>query len=64
MNEHYLEWLFLREHIGYWVDQKSCNENLISYRIQDKEYDIEKMKARYIKLTKMLLKDYELDKEE
>lgn len=64
MNEQYLEWLFLREHIGYWVDEKSCNENLISYRIQDKQYDIEKMKARYIELSKMLLKDYELWKQE
>lgn len=61
MSEKYLEWLFLREHIGYWVDQKSCNENLISYRIQDKEYDIEKMKERYIGLTKQLLKGYEQD---
>lgn len=60
MNEKYLEWLFFREHIGYWIDHKSCNEDLISYRIQDKEYDIEKMKSRYIELTKELLKKYEI----
>ena len=59
MNEKYLEWLFLREHLNYWIDnQFPKGEDILVY--QGKQYDVEEMKARYIKLTKQLLKDYEL----
>lgn len=70
MNEQYLEWLFLREHLLFWLNDESLQSNCwfnvyslgeeITYSFQGKQYDIEKMKARYIELTKMLLKDYEL----
>ena len=67
MNEHYLEWLFLREHLDYWIEQKYLGQDLVDrdfeymvYSFQGKEYDIDKMKERYIELTKQLLKDYEL----
>lgn len=70
MNEQYLEWLFLREHLTFWLDDESLQGGYwfqvhsfgegITYSFQGKQYDIQKMKARYIELTKMLLKDYEL----
>lgn len=59
MNEHYLEWLFLREHLSYWIDNL-FPEGIDVLTIRGVQYDIEKMKERYIELTKMLLKDYEL----
>lgn len=63
MNEHYLEWLFLREHLNFWINEQ-FPEGRDTLSFIGKQYDIEKMKARYIELCKMLLKDYELDKEE
>lgn len=59
MNEHYLEWLFLREHLNYWINNQ-YPEGADAYTLFGKQYDVQKMKARYIELTKMLLKDYEL----
>lgn len=71
MSEQYLEWLFLREHLSFWLCDESLNDGYwlkvhsflsekITYSFQGKQYDIDKMKARYIELSKMLLKDYEL----
>lgn len=60
MNEHYLEWLFLREHLDYWINEQfpEGETDVLMYR--GKQYDVQKMKERYIELSEMLLKDYEL----
>lgn len=59
MNEQYLEWLFLREHLNYWIEhQFPKGEDILVF--QGKQYGVEKMKARYIELTEQLLKDYKL----
>lgn len=60
MNEHYLEWLFLREHLDYWINEQfpEGETDILMYR--GKQYDVQKMKERYIELSEMLLKDYEL----
>lgn len=60
MNEQYLEWLFLREHLIFWINHEKCIDGGVQYYFDGKEYDIEKMKKRYLELTKLLLKDYEL----
>ena len=59
MNEHYLEWLFLRENLNYWINNQLPKGKDV-YMFHGKQYDIEKMGKRYIELTKQLLKDYEL----
>ncbi len=60
MNEHYLEWMFLREHLDYWINEQfpEGETDVLMYR--GKQYDVQKMKERYIVLSEMLLKDYEL----
>ncbi len=61
MNEHYLEWLFLRRNFDYWFNTKPksvCRGD--TYSFQGKLYDIQKMEERYIELTKELLLEYEL----
>lgn len=70
MNEQYLEWMFLREHLSFWVNDDSLRTGIwfdvhslgekYTYSFQGNQYDIEKMKERYIELSKLLLKDYEL----
>ena len=43
MNEHYLEWLFLREHLDYWFREHfPKGEDMLVF--QGKQYDIEAMK--------------------
>ena len=63
MNEQYLEWLFLREHLNYWIDNQFPEEEDV-LSLFNRQYDVQKMKTRYVELTELLLKDYELDKEE
>ena len=60
MDEHYLEWLFLREHLDYWINTQFPLDGKEQYFFDGKEYNVEAMKARYIELTKQLLKDYEI----
>lgn len=55
MAEKYLMWLMLREIIGECI-----NLDLDTYEIGSSIHDAEKMKQGYIRLTKELLKDYEL----
>jgi hypothetical protein len=59
MKEKYLEWLFLRDNVNYWINNQFPKGEDV-YMFQGKEYDIDKMKARYIELTKQLFKEYEL----
>ena len=54
MGEKYLKWILLREIIGEHMDDE-YNE----LHIGDNEYDVEKMKADYKRLTEVLLSDYE-----
>ena len=58
MNEQYLEWLFLRNHMEQF--SKIDYNDFMTYSFHGKLYDIQKMEKRYIELTKQLLKDYEL----
>ena len=53
MGEKYLKWILLREIIGEHMDDE-YNE----LHIGDNEYDVEKMKQDYIRLTEELLSDY------
>lgn len=55
MNE-YIEWLFLRELIGWWVNNNPGKGDLLYFK--GKPYSIERMKKKYIELTELLLKDY------
>lgn len=57
MNEEYLEWLFLREHIKDWLGSSNRND---TYTFHSNRYDIQKMQERYIELTQELLLEYEL----
>ena len=60
MNEHYLEWLFLREHLDYWINEQFPEGEVDVLMYRGKQYDVQKMKERYVELSEMFLKDYEL----
>ena len=59
MSEKYLEWLFLRDNVNYWINNQFPKGEDV-YMFDGKQYDIEKMGKRYVELTKELLNDYEL----
>lgn len=59
MSEEYLEWLFLREILGYFIDHPYYTDGA-QFRFQGNGYDIKKLQNRYSELTKELLLEYEL----
>ena len=62
MAEKYLKWLMLREIIGEYMDEWKDGINGATFIYHDKEYDLEKMKQDYIRLTKELLDEYEFER--
>ena len=62
MAEKYLKWLMLREIIGEYMDEWKDGINGATFIYHDKEYDLEKMKQDYIRLTKELLGEYEFER--
>ncbi len=58
MEEQYLEWLFLRNILGLVIDTDSYNCSQLSFN--NSLYSLDKIKERYIELTKELLLEYEL----
>lgn len=60
MDEKYLKWILLGGIIGEYMDEWKDGINGATFIYHDKEYDLEKMKQDYIRLTKELLQDYEV----
>lgn len=60
MNKYYLEWLFLKEHLSYWINTQYQKDTKEKFYFNGKEYNVQKMKDRFIKLTEKLLEDYKL----
>lgn len=57
MSEKYLKWLLLRNIVGEWI---RLDMEMSVYVLEGTTYNVEKMKQDYIRLTKELLKDYEI----
>jgi len=61
MAEKYLKWIMLREIIGEYLSNFSSEEvDSMKFFFCGKEYNVERLRADYIRLTKELLKDYEV----
>lgn len=61
MSEKYLKWIMLREIIGEYLSNFSSEEvDSMKFFFCGKEYNVERLRADYIRLTKELLKDYEV----
>ena len=67
MNEFYLEWMFLREHIGKCIEPIECIKSIDlkkyehkTYVWNGKVYDLRKLLKKYFMLNDLLLKNYEV----
>ena len=61
MAEKYLKWIMLREIIGEYLSNFRSEEvDSMKFFFCGKEYNVEHLRADYIRLTKELLKDYEV----
>lgn len=53
----YLKWLLMRNIVGEWIRH---DLEMSVYVLEGTSYDVKKMKEDYIRITKELLKEYEI----